>query len=100
MTARGGEAIKRMCGVIHRWPWRTFLTLSQWALVAALCPVTTRIDNADIGGRNDADDNAGMAGTHILRNPREGTCRSPVCRNCRRTKARWGRSSEGFALTR
>jgi hypothetical protein len=41
-----------------------------------------------------------MAGTHILRNPREGTCRSPVCRNCRRTKARWGRSSEGFARTR
>jgi hypothetical protein len=62
--------------------------------------ITTSIDDANSGDDDEGD--ASMAGNHkhIPRNQPEDKCHSPACRNCRRTRARRRRSSEGFARMR
>ena len=62
--------------------------------------ITTSIDDANGGDDGDGAANMAEEHKHIPRNQPEDKCHSPVCRNCRRTRARRRRSSEGFARMR
>jgi hypothetical protein len=56
--------------------------------------------SVDANSGDDSGDDASTVGRHNSRNQPEDKYRSPVCRSYHRTRAHWGRSSEGFARMR